>query len=527
MNMIFKLNAPGMTSLHKVGLAGLYLTLRAFDVRGVKIPRLEWSLGPNEVSLHWKDENPKASFVTLIDKAFWVDSQGFIRLAGLEPAVAPTIDKKYLLYTAMLGSFLQYGKHRQKGKEEPLTYQIDEKVISLRRFSPILKFRHQEVVTREIFLDSKGFFKNEIEIPSWMYPGGVKRHDVYDRTALAEQPELALPLLFAPVGTIYYTIKSLSRGKKAKVALVFPDVQDLAEYAHYRSAIAEFEVLEMSASSPSDAALRFIAMVAGDRTSRELSALSTRPILCRVVTFGIVGWSPQQKTRTYARTIQSSQLNGLENYRTAAAIFKNRWQLVPSKRDRNGNELEPARHLVGTFAAREFIADNISQGKAWHHDLAGYLGQKEVRDHLLYEGKELNKMVQSAFFEDENERLFITVCQESWRRRLGKLGERARSENRDFPPMARKESEKLRVSLARTKNATSLRETVVDFWARSGVNPGLQGGGLTQLLPLFSDNNWRKARDLALLALISYQPQNREEETALTSEAVNKESDDE
>lgn len=124
-------------------------------------------------------------------------------------------------------------------------------------------------------------------------------------------------------------------------------------------------------------------------------------------------------------------------------------------------------------------------------------------------------MVEEATFDDERERLFIKVCHESWRRRLGKLGERSTREGSNFPSLARKEAERLRTSLARCKNADTLRETVVDFWSRGGGNELLQGDGLISLLPLFSERNWRKSKDLALLALVSYQPQSTEEADAL------------
>ena len=137
-------------------------------------------------------------------------------------------------------------------------------------------------------------------------------------------------------------------------------------------------------------------------------------------------------------------------------------------------------------------------------------------------------MVETASFNDESERLFIRVCHESWRRRLGKLGERARKENLGdigFRRLVGKEAERLRTSLSRSKNSETLRETVVDFWSRAGGNELLRATGLTKLLPLFDEKNWKKARDLALLALISYQPQTEEEEKALTT-TTNEEGED-
>jgi len=83
-----------------------------------------------------------------------------------------------------------------------------------------------------------------------------------------------------------------------------------------------------------------------------------------------------------------------------------------------------------------------------------------------------------------------------------------------------REAEKLRMSFARCRNAKDLRETVVDFWARSGPIKTLQESW-HDILPLFDENSWRIAKDLALLALASYKPENRDEEEALNTIQVN------
>ena len=121
------------------------------------------------------------------------------------------------------------------------------------------------------------------------------------------------------------------------------------------------------------------------------------------------------------------------------------------------------------------------------------------------------QMIEKASFEDENERIFISVCHISWRRRMSKLAERASKEGADRGRLIQKEFERLRTSISRSRNAHNLRETIVDWWARAGTNQELQGEGLSKLLPLFNEKNWKKARDLALLALISYQPKDKQE----------------
>ena len=513
MKMTIKLNSPGMTSLHKAGLAGLYLTLRAFDEKGERIDGLEWTLEPMQVNLNWQEEKPTSAFKELVAKSFWLDDEGFIRLAGLEATGQPTPDKKHLLYMALLNSFLQFGPHRPTRNKRTLRYEVDDRVCLIKEFAPIKNYRHQEAV--KDFIKDDGLFKKTVESTGWLYPGGGQRHVAYKDTKLSEPTELALALLFASVGVIYYTINSRTRGRKTRLAVLLPEINNLETYAEIRMAFADQGVLDLTASSASDAALRMLISIETNRAANKLAQYYGSPLLCRVITFGIVSWNEKQKSRTYTRSIMSGHLQGLENYRLTAAIFKNRWQKIEAKRDRRGVETDPEHYFVTTFAAREFIADNIAQGQAWYHNLTGFLNQKEAREQLLYERKELSEMVEKAVFDDESERLFIRVCHESWRRRLGKLAERATRENTSFQNLVKKEAEKLRTSLARSKNAETLRETVVDFWSRGGPNKTTQGEGLVKLLPLFNEKNWKKARDLALLALISYQPQSSEEKEAL------------
>jgi CRISPR-associated protein Cas8a1/Csx13 len=522
MKMTIKLNAPGMTSLHKAGLAGLYLTLRAFEEKSERINGLEWEIDPTQVVLYWSDETLKATFQNLIDRSFRLED-GFIVLTGLEVSSPLTTDQKHHLYTALLNSFLQFGPHRPTGNKRALTYEVDDRACWIRDFAPVREFRHQRAVSD--FINESGRFKESVEAAGWLYPGGGQRHVAHAATKLNEPTDLAFALLFAPIGVIYYTIKSRAKGRKARLAMIVPEIKDLEIYALIRQVLAVQGVRELTASSASDAALRMLIAIETNQVSNEFANIFGESFVCRVITFGIVGWNEKQKSRTYARSVISGRLPGLENYRKAAAIFKNRWQQVQASYDRSGNQTEPERYFVTTFSAREFIADNIAKGQVWFHDLITYLSNKDAREQLSYERKELYEMVESASYDNEGERLFIRVCHESWRRRLGKLGQRATAENTSFPALVRKEAEKLRTSLARCKNAETLRETVVDFWSRAGANELLRGDGLTLLWLLFDEKNWKKARDLALLALISYQPQSTEEEEALAA-TTNEEGDD-
>src|SRR5262245_36701664 len=214
MKMTIKLNAPGMTSLHKAGLAGLYLTLQAFDETGQRIKGLGWELEPMQITLDWQEEKPQEAFAALVAKSFWLDD-GFIRLTGLEASKSPTPDQKHHLYTALLNSFLQFGPHRPTGNKRTLTYEIDDRPHRIKDFAPVKEFPHQ--FAADDFIDGEGHFKESVEAVGWLYPGGGQRHFLYKNTKLNEPTEQALALLFAPVGVIYYAIRSRAKGRKARL----------------------------------------------------------------------------------------------------------------------------------------------------------------------------------------------------------------------------------------------------------------------------------------------------------------------
>ena len=511
-DMTLRLNGPGMTSLHKVGLAGLYMTLKTFEQSKTHIEELSWKLHSDRIELHWAGDTPKKALEQLVKHSFGIDSDGFFRLPGLEQNQPATLEQKHIYYTALLNTFLQFGPHRPTGTKRTLRYEVDDKVCLVNGFAPISKYRHQQAA--EVLLDKDGKFTSEVEVAGWLYPGAGQRHVVHASSKFTEQPERALCLLYAPVGCVIFQIASKTKGRMARAALVIPEVWDLDEYAALRGYIARSGALALTASGASDAALRFLSTIHTARLGDELARMSGKNIPCRVITFGIVNWNEKQKTRTMTRLVVPANLKGIDNYSLADAIFKNKWQRVVEKRNKRGEITEPEHHFITTSSARELIAENTARGAAWFDGFSQYMANKETRTQLFYEREELNKMVNEATFDDARERTYIAACHEAWRRRLGKLGERARRENASFPSLVNREQEKLRVSLSRCKNATTLRETVVDFWSRAGSIKELHDHW-QEVLALLDEQNWRKGKDLALLALASYKPASKDEEEGM------------
>ena len=509
--LICRLDRLGMTSLHRVGLAGLYMTLDAFDhddrtKAELTTSGLTWTLSERRVSLDFSDGNEAAALEKLLELAFQIDG-GFFKLPGLERGALPTLEQRWLLYQALLGTFLQFGPHRPTQKKGALAIEVDGKQMRIPEFGPIIRYRHQQAA--KDFLTSKGRLAADVEIAGWLYPGGAQRHVGWKDSSLREPSELAFCLLFAPVGAIFFLISSRARGRKARTALVLPQFKSLRGYAKLRRYVADGGVQRLTAASPTDAALRFATLAQAADLADELGAN------IRVLTFGIVDWNEKQKSRTGAVSVSPLQLPGLHNYELASAIFENRWQRVKPKTDRRGNITIPEHYFVRPFTAREIIADNVANRRPWFSGFADYMASAATRVPLQFERKELFAMTQEAEYEHPRERVFIEACHEAWRRRLGQLGERSRREGIAFNRLASGDYEKLRASLSRCKNAPTLRAVLTDFWARGGSLPSLRDGWM-EILPLLDDAQWRKARDLALLGLASYQPATPAEEQALT-----------
>lgn len=240
-----------------------------------------------------------------------------------------------------------------------------------------------------------------------------------------------------------------------------------------------------------------------------LAHLDTRA--CRVISFGTVAWSKQQKTRVELFTVTAGSEASLRTFRLCLSVFRTRL-VRPTEGDR--------KPFWDVPLMPELIARNLADRHPWYSGFADYVmresgsrdrtGKRLLLWHLLTapyrtEREGLSKMVSEAGFEDERDRTFVRACHEAWRRRLGQLGERAKRERTPFEDLVNREFERLRVGFARCKNAATLREAVTSFWARAGGPLPELATGWEGVLPLLDEKNWRKAKDLALLALVSYQ----------------------
>jgi CRISPR-associated protein Cas8a1/Csx13 len=505
---------PGMTALHRVGLAGLWMTLKSFERSGQSLSHGSWELTNRSVTLRWRGK-PRSFFDGLFQRSFKINKNGLLWF----PALGNPIDHPQAgvhLHSAVLGTFLQHGKARTADPASSptgsLSVEIDEAALPL-QYQKVKAYAHQGAARDLVATDGT---LRITRLAGWHFPGGVVRHTGFgEDTALEEPPERLLPLLYASVGGIFFRIQRRGRGLRPFFALVLPEIDDLEGYAEVRAAFLPVGVQDLFASGAADAGWRVMAALEAKRLLGHLGSPA-----CRVITFGTVPWSLQQKTRIELFTVRAGDEERLRTFRLCRQV------LSPGLvRPATG---DPFWDVPQT---PDLIARNLTEGRAWYAGFAAFVEREDTPgrgksarklwEHVVrYERGGLNTMVTQAPLAEERERTFIRACHEAWRRRMGQLGDRARREEASFTELVRREFERLRVGFARCKNAATLRETVTDFWARAGGPlPDLQTGW-QEILPLLDEQNWRKAKDLALLALASYQPASPEEAEALASEGT-------
>lgn len=476
---------PGMTSLHRVGLAGLYMTLRNLEAK--KYSELgSWELESTRVHLHWK-ENPKALFEPLLKEAFGLSSEGAIQFAA-HRAHPMGQAKRLLVSSAVLDSFFGLrGQTCKLGSEEAIAISFDDKQVTYKS-RPVKSYQHQQV--SQLF-STDGEFKAHVNLAGWALPGGGVRHVAFSAdTTLVATPGRFLLLLFSPAAALFFLINRRSNDGKFQrsVAIVLPQITDLEKYAKSFSHYLDAPAKRLYASGLGDAGLLGLAslnLFSSDGMAEELSVDS-----CAVISFSTVSFAKKQKRRTAVAQLRRVDRGKLRQFDMALRLLENR---VINKPDGG--------YWVATSPSRGLIAENIATGRPWFSDFWKLMCSGKLAKNLSFERKGLSEMVDKASWPKEEDKLFVEAVHNALRNRYGALSGRAKARNE--APQFKREFERIRTSLMRTKNRETLRAEIADLFARGGVNKVLQSNW-DKVLGLFAGDDWQRARDLALLGLASY-----------------------
>lgn len=503
-NLILRLFDPGMTHMHQVGLAGLYMTLKQLDPAAFK-EQGGWILTDSSVEFFW-EENPRDLIGPIIEKAFGISGEGIIEFLIHRKHRVGDIEK-IQIHNSILRTFLQHGRTRSMAsKATALSFEYDKKKISI-EFRPVKSYQNQK---QKVFFKANGDFKKNIKLAGWAFPGGGVRHVGFSApTTLTNNANKFLCLLFAPVGSLYFLISSKTQDgkfdKRKGAAIVLPHINNLETYGRCYRNYLQSPVERLYANSLGDAGLSALAVLNLHNSPGMLRELEVDS--CSIVTLGTVPWAKQQKTRTSLEHIRTIDRERLSFFAFASQTLRNK---IVIKKDKT--------YYVQTSSARGLIAENIAADKPWFADFYKIMRSKKLAEATSFDRRGLHAMIESerTNWPMSEDRLFVEAIHSALRNRYGALAARARAKGERIP--FDREFERIRISLMRSKNAQTMRAELADLFAKGGINKSLQQNW-PQLLTLFTGPDWQKARDLALLALASYAGKG-------SSDIENKEEDD-
>jgi CRISPR-associated protein Cas8a1/Csx13 len=329
---------------------------------------------------------------------------------------------------------------------------------------------------------------------------------VYDDTEWAYTPGEALCGMFAIVGCLSFQVTQ-SGGAGALVILV---PSNLVEFAELRTRLTPERVHDAFVAGASDAVLSVSLWLRAEQALRGAVA-TAHGVLLRPTP-----WAKQQKSRVATVSMQQVRDEVLDAFDIAMRTLPT---FVLTKRV-NEDEDEEAEegYFVAASALRGFVAENLAQGRAWYAGFATATTAEKQPRHLhrfrtnkdklgALRAEDKKGLIAMTHQLDEAETHLVRAVHEALRCRFGAIYKETKemakaTRNNRF----QSERDKWRLAFAGAKTHEQAREALADLWGRAGSNAELQAHW-RQVLPLLRAEHWREARDLALIALASYQGQ--------------------
>jgi len=498
-----RLYAPGMTPLLRAGAGGLAASLRA--ILGSASPQAPWpspvrlgpgtaTVEPEAILLDWGGEAPEATLKPLFDASFRV-RQGFIDLPGTRRpgAPEPRPELAAALHEALKVTFLQHGKSTQGGARKRVTFEVGDQPVVVES-QVYASFVHQDA-WRSVLeaLDS-----GSTVLASWAYPGAAERHIGVRVTKVEYTAQEALCACFALVGCVSYKLPQLRGG--AFVALA---PTDLVRFAELRPSLTPEKLQDVAVAGASDAVLSAQLAMKLEAKGRLRDVLGT----AEAVALRQMPWNAQQKIRGAVVRQDSVSEAVLDRYEAAAAALPH--TLRVRKPEANGE----AGYFIATSALRAFITENLAASRPWYAGFATattaegrfihYYRDRENLGALLWD--ERKGLIAMHPYLGEAEQWLVQSVHLALRSRFKSIyDDTEKSPKATRANRLKGERERLRLSFAGAKTPEQVRAALADLWSRAGPNRELQEHW-RDVLPLLGSARWREARDLALVALASYQ----------------------
>ena len=513
--LTLKLNAPGMTAMHRAGLGGLAATLRNLSKRRAKPDQnretfehpcwhdeYTWDIRPSEITVDFHKPEWAGDFLKwLFEFSFRIDENGMIYLPGqhsetesLKPNIAPEICAR--LQSGLTLTFLQHGRTRTLSNDETEgAYDVGVKRIRF-TYKKCEDYSHQ-TAWEDWVKGGKLVLKNH-NVRSQLSPGAVVRHEAFKQSEICQPIELILPLAFAIVGTV-----ALPASNRGMGVLIIPYVEDLTVFAVLRPRVTPNSVSKTFISSAGDAALRFENECRGIEIAEKTKSLG-----CDVMTFRKLPWATQQKLRSAALPVTSIDKEFSDFYRTITQYLPPRI-IQKETEEKVGRGIDAVKttkidYFWTDSVVRPFIADNLVLGKYWFDGFTALVNDKTIREKLNYEKEGFNKMVndEKLDWKLKGARALVLAVQESLKRcyaqAVSDRGLNMQGKGNRFSNVY----DKWRIAFSGAKTPEQIRFALSDMFSRAKFVPSLADGWdeITELLL----KDWQAARDLALIGLASY-----------------------
>ncbi len=450
---------PNTLLPHRAGIAGLALALDAINPSEVPFSS---EVTEDEVKLSW-DCSDREAILSLLKHTYHLED-GYLDV----PALNLGQQEKYTFTEGVTTTFLQHGKQRKQQKNPiSLNFTVDEGQPQITRsFRPVEDCYYTRDF-KEAF-NTKGAFKPKIPIKGHHLPGLV---ECFAHGAYQESPEGFLALVFLPLACNYYQLPGY------RSAVVVPEIKNLKAWVKRRKKNTGSSYRDFRSSSSGESALRFLLQ---DKLLEDNQDF--RVDYCEVYQLGKQQWDGSQSYLKQAVYRVKVNDEVLALYDSAFQFFK------PQVRTNDQGET-----WLAISKVLPWLCDNLITGKRWYSGFYNFYKQNE-----LYERKGLISMSQ---YLDALEQTFFDAVQGAFSSFLREQIIQAQKQGR--PLDYKQATDKVINRLLRPSTQQDFAKAMVDFLSRHR-SKATRGVGAEIYQWLHKDNNWKQARDLALLAIASY-----------------------
>lgn len=491
---------PNTLLPHRAGIAGLALVWKWIEATNPQHLLIQGEVTEDAVKLRWEGRDQEA-IQWLLEQTYQIDD-------GLLVAPALNLDEQggFTFNQGVLSSFLQHTQQRAFVEDPSKPRQGKKKFYKTETLNFTIEPDRPGIAVGYTLLDScyytesdklaKAFSSGKPELKTQILPG---LEECFINGAYKEASQYFLALLFLPLACGYYQLPSIN--SKSRSAIVIPEVQNLTEwvrlrrklpgriYANFGSPYEKFR-----ASSASESALRFLL----DERQLDDSNLF-RIKYCEVYQLGSQPWNANQFFIKQAVHRVPLKDDVLTLYRIAYQNFKPK---LRPKQDGEGVWLPESKVLA-------WISDNLVSDRVWY---SGFFEFRKATTIYLEDRRGLIVMTEHL---NEDEQVLFDAVQGAFRKYRGQQIDQARRQNRqpDWEQITNKVIYRLQRPSTQQQFSKALVEFLSQFRSRAALSSGPQ-----IFWWLHQESNWRKARDLALLAIATYQGQSQEEKAEIEQE---------